>query len=169
MAYNYQFINRLSQYGYTSYDLILTDDSGIMPDVRLMKEFKVGEDNDLDSIGATECNNATQAYNDNQTRQWVIKQIQDASGLVYDYINSSNPDLNVLNNVDNIINPVLNFYGIPTQEGLQPLLLTRLNNNINTILEAFNQLPITDNTIPATQYFVNQVQLALTPTSSSGQ
>lgn len=161
MAYQYQFINKLEQFGYISYDLILTDDAGVMPSIRLMKEFKSGEDTDLDTIGATAISSSTQLYQDNQMRQWVVNQIQYAASLVANYIQSTNPDLNTLNNVDAIINPVLDFYGIPKSQGLQPLLLNRLTDNTNTIINAFNQLPITDNSVPATNYFVNQVKQAL--------
>lgn len=159
--YNYQFINKLEQFGRVSYDLLLTDVAGIMPDVRLMKEFKSGEDNDLNSIGVIECDNATKQYNDSLTQQWVISQIQETANLVTTYIQSTTPDLNTLNNVQAIINPVLNFYGLPTLTGLQPVLTNQLNIDTTNIIEAFKQLPITDNTVATTEYFVDQVKKAL--------
>ena len=161
MAYQYQFINKLAQFGHCSYDLILTDDAGVMPELRLMKEFKAGEDSNLEEIGTAECLKATQAYQDEQTRQWVILQIQEAAGLVEGYIQSTDANLTTLSNVDAIINPVLGFYGLPAPSGLQPLLAKRLNDNVDTIIEAFKALPITDNTVPATNYFVQQVKQAL--------
>ena len=159
--YQFSFINKLEQFSYVSYDLILTDDAGIMPDVRLSKEFKSGEASDLDAIGAEECVKAEQDYRDAQTRQWVIDQIQGASDLVNQYIQSANPDLTTLGNVDAIINPVLGFYGLPASVGLQPLLQKRLQDNTDAIIAAFKQLPITDATVPTTAYFVAAVKQAL--------
>jgi len=161
MAYQYQFINKLEQFGYVSYDLVLTDDAGVMPDVRTIKEFKTVDAVDLDNIGSTEANNATKLYQDNITRQWVISQIQEASNFVNNYIQSAAPDLTTLNNVQAVINPVLNFYGLPALTGIQPILINQLNIDTNTIIKEFNQLPVTENTIPATQYFISMVKQAL--------
>ena len=160
-GYQYQWLNYLEQFGYVSYDLLITDINHVMPDIRLMKEFKSGAETNLDAIGETECMNAYQVYQNTLTRQWAINQIQYASGLVANYIQSADPDLDTLMNVDAIINPVMQFYGLQPSIGLQPLLLNRLNNNTDEIIKAFNQLPITDNTVPATQYFVEQVKKAL--------
>ena len=159
--YQASFINRLSQFGYTSYDLILTDDAGVMPEIRLMKEFKDGGDANLDAIGVDECSKATQTYQDEQTRQWVIQQIQEAAGLVEGYIQSTDANLTTLSNVDAIINPVLGFYGLPASSGLRPLLAKRLNANTATIIEAFKTLPITETSVATTEYFVQQVKQAL--------
>ena len=161
--YTFSFINRLSQFGRVSLDLILTDDAGVMPDVRLSKEFADGAEtsDSLAEIGNAACAQALQDYQDAQTRIWVTGQIQYAASLVANYIQSANPDLNTLSNVDAIINPVMAFYGLPPSIGLQPLLQKRLTDNTDAIVGAFNQLPITDNTVPATEYFVEQVKKAL--------
>ena len=159
--YQSTFINRFPQFGRVGYDLVLTDDAGVMPDIRMGKEFKDGEDNNLDIIGTGACAKATQDYQDAQTRQWAVDQIQGAANLVNQYIQSTNPDLATLNNVDAIINPVLDFYGLPKSIGLQPLLQKRLQDNTNAIVDAFNQLPITNSTVPTTAYFVTAVKHAL--------
>jgi len=159
--YQASFINKLAQFGYCSYDLVLTDSDGIMPELRLMKEFRAGEDSNLEEVGVAECVKATQAYQDEQTRQWVIQQIQEAAGLVSGYIQSTDANLTTLSNVDAIINPVLGFYGLPASSGLQPLLVARLNANTAAIIEAFKALPITEGTVPTTQYFVQQVKQAI--------
>jgi len=163
IGYTYEWLNRLEQFGFISMDLLLTDSNNVMPQIRLMKEFRSGEDTNLDQIGQQACLKAYRDYQDNLTRQWVIGQIQGASDMVAGYIQSANPDLNVLSNVDSIINPVLGFYGLPVSEGLRPLLLERLNSNVGQIIDAFNQLPINYNTVPATQYFVDMVKQALQP------
>lgn len=46
MTYQYQFINRLDQFGQVSYDLILTDVEQILPDYRCTVAIDADSDTD---------------------------------------------------------------------------------------------------------------------------
>lgn len=100
-------------------------------------------------------------WQDAQTRQWVIEQIRMAEAMVVQAIEAGEMNLNTLALLDNIINPVRQFYGLETEQGLKPLLTEKLTRNTDEIVAAFNSLPITEATVPATEYFVNQVKTAL--------
>lgn len=69
MAYNYQYINKLEQFGYVSYTLILQDIDGIMPLIRNDKYFSKEifpklDLNDLNSEAQSDIQIYTQQYED---------------------------------------------------------------------------------------------------------
>lgn len=63
MAYNAAFINRLAQFGTVTYDLVLTDDAGIMPEVRSIVSVNEGDESRLPSIAQSNIDAATESYN----------------------------------------------------------------------------------------------------------
>lgn len=68
--YRYRYINKMFQFGETSYSLILQDLESGMPTVRIEKTFNVDpltiDENFLYDQAAIEITNAIQAYNDAQ-------------------------------------------------------------------------------------------------------
>lgn len=59
MAYQATFINRSAQFGQVDYDVMYSDDSQLLPDVRLHKSFSDKNDNPeyLDQLAATDIQN----------------------------------------------------------------------------------------------------------------
>lgn len=71
MAYTYKYINQLVQFDYTNITIVLTDDSGIMPEIRNDKSYLNSKYPDLtfdflDSEAKKDIEIYTQRYLDDQ-------------------------------------------------------------------------------------------------------
>lgn len=157
--YQGQAINILEQFGLINGEIILTDDALIMPEIR--EVFSIKNIEDLNGLINEKIIFYTKQYNNKKTEEWVEQQIIETSNLIKETLLSGNINLNTLSTLEAITNPIRQFYDLDISNGLQGILLQKLEKDTNEILEAFNKKGVKENTIELTNYFVSQVKQAL--------
>lgn len=161
--YRASFINRLEQFGKVNYEIVLLDTEAVMVDIREPIILDKAQDRQeiLESLAEQKINFYTKIHLDQITRDWVIEKIKATQESIRQALLEGSIDLNTLTALESFINPIREFYGLPKEQGLAPLLNDKLDASTSEIIRAFSQLPINENTIPLTNYFVNQINQAL--------
>lgn len=161
--YKATYINPLVQFGRSEYTLVLVDDAGVMPTLRQQCSFTPDQLAQMQAIAESAITAATKDFNDGVIRRWVDERIsatgESVKAAIVNIANSQG--LNAVAAADSIVNPILEYYGLPTSSGLAPLIDNKVADDINKIVNAWHSLPVSDASVPTTIQFIQSVTQSL--------
>lgn len=143
----YSFINKLTQFGKTSYDVLITTDLG---EYRQNYSFAEGEDTEEAKQAAAEslAERFDKETFDSITRQSILAKVAMGGEAMKNYIQSNaSITLQDFADINTLTNSALEDLNIVLDTpNVQEILVLRIEDSINKIKQAFADMPIENDT-----------------------